>query len=523
MIDIPLASDPDDNTWDTVDGKLAEAEFFLRMMAHEAADTFEFGCHLSAYLSAARTATLAMQHFEHVPGCTDWYQTQQAKLKSNALAKFMLEARNEHVHGGPYPIASGEFKNGQRAYRFAKLKAKQKPPSTDILTACRDHFVTLLEIALDAYTHLGVHIDPQQHFTKEHFETLGRTIDDAEVELWGWVRGPIDDGPDEEEGLKEEEGLEKDEGAEDDGRWHELRGHVGECQINHLFYSYLGKTTPPPKEPEHYADFAFTPDDKGWVVVPAGFSSRAEYWKRYPARKPPDDCGDADGADRKERQESPARPLRPLFNQWSDPLVGPLLIRLTVLYEDLRLEHRATLAYDLGTVDVNAARYRRFYFQRRIYATLHEIHGALHQLNCSEEFCRYLQEGSTTRWRTWSAAVEFFNEHGDVVKRRRNLFGAHFGNKAALQARDNMSDGVVGQMACLVDHDRALLDPSHLFAQELAALVFYWGVEAARSKDFSKEAEQFIQTAMVHAGNAFLAISARHFLPYFGWNVGPAD
>jgi hypothetical protein len=272
MINIPLCSDPDDNTWDTVDGKIAEAELFLRLMANEASDTFEFGCYLSAYLSAARTATLAMQHFAHIPGCSPWYESQQTKLKVNALAKFMLNVRNEHVHGGPYPIANGVIQHGQCEYYFSRLKTAEMPPSDDILTACREHLVTLLEVALDAYRQLGVHIDPQQHFTKEYFANLGRTINDAEIEVWGWVC----------------ESLIK-EGLDEDDRWRELRCHVGKCQINHLFYSYLGKTTPAPLEPEHFADFDFSPEESGWVVPPAGFKSREEYISLYPTRRPPDE------------------------------------------------------------------------------------------------------------------------------------------------------------------------------------------------------------------------------------------
>jgi hypothetical protein len=268
MINIPLCADPEDNTWDTVDGKIAEAEFFLRHMASVAAGTFEFGCYLSAYLSSARTATLAFQRFTHIPGFDAWYKPHQARLKADTLAKFMLAVRNDHLHGGPYPIAAQTVEGGEAKYRFAKVDGASQVPREDILAACREHLLVLLEIALDAYTHLGVYIDPQQHFTKEHFANTGRTIDHAEVEIWGWIRESL-----------------IGEGLDEDDRWHELRGHVSECQINHLFYSYLGKTTPQPIEPEHFADFDFSPEEKGWVVVPAGFSSREEYVRRYPSRK----------------------------------------------------------------------------------------------------------------------------------------------------------------------------------------------------------------------------------------------
>lgn len=98
-----------------------------------------------------------------------------------------------------------------------------------------------------------------------------------------------------------------DEGLTEDDRWHELRGHVKECKVNNLFYSYLGKVTPQPKEPEHYEDFAFTPDDKGWVKVPAGFKSREDYWKQYTERTPPEEWWSTDG----EEPDADARSIGP--------------------------------------------------------------------------------------------------------------------------------------------------------------------------------------------------------------------
>jgi hypothetical protein len=93
-------------------------------------------------------------------------RTAAGEAKADAMAKFILEARNEHLHGGPYPIASGMFHEGRAEYRFAKPARTSRIPPVDIVTVCRDHLVVLLEIALDAYAQLGVHIDPQQHYTK---------------------------------------------------------------------------------------------------------------------------------------------------------------------------------------------------------------------------------------------------------------------------------------------------------------------------------------------------------------------
>jgi len=101
--------------------------------------------------------------------------------------------------------------------------------------------------------------------------SITRDIDAAECEVWGWVRTSL-----------------IEEGYDEDDRWSELRARVGSCSINNLFYSYLGKVTPQPVEPDHFADFAYTPEDKGWVYAPAGFKSAEEYWLMYPHRRPTD-------------------------------------------------------------------------------------------------------------------------------------------------------------------------------------------------------------------------------------------
>ena len=251
------------HTFDTVDQKIAETEFFLRKMASVYIDPFEFNCYLSAYLSASRTTTLSLQQFkENIPGFEEWYIPHQERLKNNRLAKFFLSVRNSHVHGGPYPVSGGSFHQGKAHYRFSKTRETYKYTPDDVVSACRSYLIILLEIIYDCYVKLGIYIDPQQYYTKEHFATQNRTIDDAEIEVMGWIcTSLIDDGFDE------------------DDRWHELRSHVGECEINHLFYSYLGKSTPQPLEPEHYQDFEYTPEEKGWIHIPAGFESIEAYLK----------------------------------------------------------------------------------------------------------------------------------------------------------------------------------------------------------------------------------------------------
>jgi len=249
-------------SFDVVDEKVAETEFFLRKMAEANADGREFRwCH-SAYLSAARTVTFALQRMKTLPGFDAWYEPHQEKLRRDPVARLLKEARDSHVHGGTHPVGGAMIDGGQATYDFDRnLLPGSTAHAQDVLSACIENFVLLLQIVHDFYcSPFGPEVDPQQYYTREHFEKLGKDIEQAEGEVHGWVmQSYIDDGMDE------------------DDRWYELRGRVGECSINHLFYSYLGRPTPQPLLPEHVQDFAFGPEDRGWVHVPAGFSSLEEY------------------------------------------------------------------------------------------------------------------------------------------------------------------------------------------------------------------------------------------------------
>jgi len=245
-----------DQTFDTVDEKIAEIEFFLRKMSEDSIKPFELNCFLSAYLSAARTATLGLQQFKHLPGFDAWYKPHSDRLKQNAIAKFFLKTRNDHIHGGPYPVSGFSSYQGKRNYYFTRSDDTKPWKPKDVVSACFDYFLLLLEIVYDCYVQLGIQIDPQQYYTKEHFAIMGWDIEQAECEIHGWVCTSL-----------------IEEGFDEDDRWHELRAHVGKCKINHLFYSYLEKVTPQPTEPEHFQDFKYTPDEKGWIHTPAGFES----------------------------------------------------------------------------------------------------------------------------------------------------------------------------------------------------------------------------------------------------------
>jgi len=255
-------------SFDTIDEKIAEVEFFLRKMCDPGYNSQEFKWYFSAFLSAARTSTLVLQRFQHdVPGFSKWYAPHQKRLAKNELAKHFLDMRNDHVHGGDYPVGGASIIQKDVKFFFPRenITVESKLNETDIVAASRDYFIELLKVVYDCYMKLGIHFDPQQYYTKENYKD---GINKAECEVCGWVCTTL-----------------IEEGFTRDGRWRELRSRVGACQINHLFYGYLDKVTPQPIEPEGFEDFAYTYEERGWEHVPAGFSSLKAYRRWFRQNK----------------------------------------------------------------------------------------------------------------------------------------------------------------------------------------------------------------------------------------------
>jgi hypothetical protein len=252
------------NFFHLVEQKVRETEFFLRKMIESESKWFEFTCYLTAFLSASRSITFALQGYKEIEGFTEWYDTKQEILKTDPIAKYFVEMRNESIHNGVVPIAGASYFQGKAQYRFGNNNLNLD----DIVSSCRIQFIKLLEIVYDCYVVLGPGIDPQQYYTKEYFATMDADIDNAEVEIWGWVMTSY-----------------IEEGMDEDDRWHELRGRVGECEINHLFKGYLNKVTPQPIIPDRIADFDFTDEERGWDYLPPGFETIEEYRTVFEAIK----------------------------------------------------------------------------------------------------------------------------------------------------------------------------------------------------------------------------------------------
>jgi hypothetical protein len=125
------------------------------------------------------------------------------------------------------------------------------------------------------------------------------------------------------------------------------------------------------------------------------------------------------------------------------------IARLSVLYEDFRIERGALMAEEgaLGEIDTLGQHYRTMYFIRRSLGTLLEFQGGLTQLVGSPEFKGARQRLPKEYCDYIDAANRYFQEHVGRLKGLRNEFGKHLKANAVKWATSNFSPDVVGKVA----------------------------------------------------------------------------
>lgn len=212
-----------------VDHKVAEADFFLSKISECGFDFFAVRCYVSAFVASARSTTFAVQSVLHeLENFEVWYKGWQTRLRADPLARFFHEFRRVNQHIGNNLVSGGTCGPGQPiCYWFLPNQEIRVVPEDHVEMACKKYMATIVSLVYDCYIKFGPHIDAHQRYTAEYFESIGKTIEDAEQEL-GFPKDWTDIG----------------DPTAISCRWQALRGTVTGCEINHLFAKYLDKVIP---------------------------------------------------------------------------------------------------------------------------------------------------------------------------------------------------------------------------------------------------------------------------------------
>jgi len=220
-----------------VEDKLRETEFFLDQLGISSRFSFDARCHFSAFVSAARSVTLALQKaMGGISGFESWYQGAQDKLKTDPLAPFFAEIRNDSVHKGLNPLNQVTLDHlpedlFHQMYQHKRshvlvlpdVRAKNLTVLADAVQTSTLYFISLVNVIFECYDQFRCVVDPQWYFTRDNFSAMGKSFEDAVAEL-GFPPVWASCAP-----------------AGDDDRWRVLRSLQPSCQINDLFQKYLGR------------------------------------------------------------------------------------------------------------------------------------------------------------------------------------------------------------------------------------------------------------------------------------------
>lgn len=223
-------------SFEVVEGKLCEAEFFLGQFSGSSRFSFDAQCYFSAFVSAARSVTLALQAtMTGVADFEQWYQSAQTKLKADPLAPFFLDIRNKSIHRGLNPLNRvtldhlredlfDQMHQRKRSHVLILPVAHSENQTVlaDAVQAATLYFVSLVNVVFECYERFKCVVDPQWYFTRENFAAMGKTFEDAISELgfppdWASSAPPGDDG------------------------WRAIRSQQPPCELNGLFRKYIGR------------------------------------------------------------------------------------------------------------------------------------------------------------------------------------------------------------------------------------------------------------------------------------------
>lgn len=187
-------------SFEIVENKVAEAHFFIQKLdeAGEDGNFWAARFYVSAFVSAARSVTFTLKaSISDVAGFKEWYERYETEMKANPLARYFLFARNESQKVGYYPIGGGGSSRdkSKKGYLFYfddyYPEMREEVPQMDVVTACKEYFKSLLEMIYDCFKVFGPAIDPNQYYTIENLERLGKTVEDIEEEIGlprGWTK-----------------------------------------------------------------------------------------------------------------------------------------------------------------------------------------------------------------------------------------------------------------------------------------------------------------------------------------------
>lgn len=146
------------------------------------------------------------------------------------------------------------------------------------------------------------------------------------------------------------------------------------------------------------------------------------------------------------KSKTRAKDLQRVFTLSSKRLLHAHIARLSVLYEDLKIETSGIVEESLPALDSIDAPYRKNYFLRRSIATLIEFAEEIRLLDKLNDFNEIKSKFDGASLMRWKKAVRFFGRYESYLKKIRHDTGGHFGLPAAIYAIADIPASYAGKI-----------------------------------------------------------------------------
>lgn len=168
------------------------------------------------------------------------------------------------------------------------------------------------------------------------------------------------------------------------------------------------------------------------------------------------------------------RRLKAVFPDDAD--LSAIFVRMSVLYEDLRIENLGAMSSEgVPPLDVLPSIYRKLYFVRRSLISLTEFAGCVRLLNQRPEFQPILRSLDKEGQQRWREASEFFAKNQQKItqiEQLRHEFGGHFKKSTAEELLAWMDSDVPGLLEIAINDAEGVAGPRLRYAYEFVAGVF---------------------------------------------------
>jgi hypothetical protein len=203
----------------------------------------------------------------------------------------------------------------------------------------------------------------------------------------------------------------------------------------------------------------------------------------------------------------------------ADPEVMRQIVRLIVLFEDLKVEMFSLSADQAGQADECSTQYRMMYFLRRAWATLDEMQSAFHKLNMLKEFKRVKRKFHPAQIARWEAVIKFFADGQKFLHGQRNVYGGHFHDDAAKYVIERAVGDFSPALLEIKISDDGSYHLTFKYAQPMVSMALHIDRGEAELDGYLRKNIDFFIEAMKHATQGTQLLADFYVLPYYGWGA----